>query len=114
VASYLKQEDKEHRLGWKVTFSGLDAVHVGVPAEVLAVAVDGKGQPLAAAQVSLQLKRVAVAGDTHEYDFTAIRDGQYRLQLTLAAPGLWDARVIVRHGNDKYELQRILDVRQSG
>jgi nitrogen fixation protein FixH len=110
--STLAQERRNRALGWTVeAVLGPRAAHGGRRVSIRMR--DAAGGPLAAARVELTAIHNALA--THPVHAVSLTDaaGESRLDAPLEHSGLWELRLVVTHGADRYtaDLRRDTDLR---
>lgn len=87
----------QQALGWKVALTE-------TAGELEVQAVDGAGNPLILDEVSAQLTRPTGQADDNAMAFTADADGAvWRSVRALPANGVWDVRLTLVQGTDRYQ-----------
>lgn len=110
INQYLASSEKQDKLGWKVSVSGLEKVNPGGQTDVALTAVGPDGQPLRGATVAMALVRPGMPKPDQILDFTETDAGVYRARFTVAQAGAWLAAIRLQHAKDRYEVQQQLDV----
>jgi nitrogen fixation protein FixH len=70
---------------------------------------DGAGAALGGAAVMVEARHVAHAEEVVASILTAAPDSNYAAPLLLPRPGLWELRVVVTRGSDRYSTQLRFD-----
>jgi nitrogen fixation protein FixH len=110
VNQYLASSDKQNRLGWEISMSGLEHPTQDRPATVTVTAHAADRQPLSGAAVALALLRPGLAQAEAVVELAEADAGVYRGRLNVALPGLWVAAVRLERGGERYELQQHIEV----
>lgn len=110
VNQYLASTDKQNKLGWSVSLSGLEHPTVGHETAATVTAHGADGKPLRDTSVVLALVRPGLAQPEQMVELAETDPGIYRGRLLVSLPGLWVAAVRLQRGNDRFELQQHLEV----
>lgn len=103
---HLQRIEQQRNLGWKLTFTGLDALKKNVPSEVVLKVSDKDGQPLGDAKIFLSLWRMANSADDRRLQLVDQGQGKYATRLELASAGKWIAEIFIERGQDSYLMQQ--------
>lgn len=110
INQFMKNAEKQRRLGWEVTIAGLDGVRQGGTPGVSVNALDGSAQPLRGASVQLAIVRPGLTEPEQLVDLVETDPGVYRGQVAMTLPGKWVAAVQLQRGEDRFEMQQQLEV----
>lgn len=110
VSQFMASTDKQNRLGWQVSVSGLEHLVHGGQANIALNASEADGRPLRGATVVLAMLRPGLAQPEQIISLVETDAGIYRGQLSLTLPGLWVAVVRLQRANDRYEMQQHVEV----
>lgn len=110
INQFMKNAEKQRRLGWEVVLIGLDGVRQGDVAGVSVNARDSNSQPLRGATVKLAVVRPGLTEPEQIMDLVETDPGAYRGQVTMMLPGKWVAAVQLQRGEDRFEMQQQLEV----
>lgn len=110
INQFMRTAEKQRRLGWEVEISGLDEIMLGRQLTVSVSAQEAKGQPLRGATVKIAIVRPGLAQPEQLADLIETDPGVYRGQLTMDLPGMWVAAVQLKRDDDRFELQRNIEV----
>lgn len=110
INQFMKAAENQRRLGWEVTIAGLDEIARGRPLAVSVTAHEAREQPLRGATVKLAIVRPGLAQPEQLADLLETAPGVYRGELTLNLPGMWVAAVQLQRDDDRFELQRHIEV----
>lgn len=105
---HLQQLERQRDLDWQVTLLGFDALQAGRPGQVEVAVLDAEGQPLAQAQASLVLWRMANSRDDRVIALEETMPGTYAASVDLPDAGRWLARLHIERGQDHYQKQQQL------
>ena len=110
VGQYQKTQHKQAQLGWQVTLTGLDQLHVSDSSMLIVRASDKHQRPITGAQVKLSLLRPAQSQNDRTIRLEAKGAGVYQANISMDEPGLWIAALRVEKDQDKYESQHTITV----
>lgn len=110
VGQYQKTQHKQAQLGWQVTLTGLDQLHVSDNSMLIVRASDKHQRPITGAQVKLSLLRPAQSQNDRTIRLEAKGAGVYQANISMDEPGLWIAALRVEKDQDKYESQHTITV----
>lgn len=110
INQFMKNAEKQRRLGWEVSISGLEGLGHGSRPTVSVIAHDANAQPLQGAKVELAIARPGLAQTEQLIELVETDPGVYRGQLLLKLPGKWVAAVQIQRGGDRFELQQHIEV----
>jgi nitrogen fixation protein FixH len=96
----LEARAKQDALGWTSRFA-LDSQGDGTQRLLLDVA-DQAGAPIAGATVDVTLVRPVERGHDRGVALSERGAGRYAGTVALALPGLWEARIVVQRGADRF------------
>ena len=113
INQFLAQTDRQRRLGWTVTVSGLENPALGQTAAVAVKVLGPDGHPLRGALAGLALLRPGQARAVQTAPLTETDPGVYRGNLSLAEGGHWVAAVRLQLGKDRYESDQTLEIPQN-
>lgn len=108
VGAYRSQNERERKLGWKVTVKGVVGMQADVRREIIATVLDRDLKPLHG-EVRLLLGHPGEARK-QEVPLTEVEAGRYRTELTLPAAGNWSIGLRIKAGNDVLESEQVVDV----
>ncbi len=106
ISQHLKQQQKQHELGWNVDVQGLNALALNTVTPVEVRLRDAAGLPIADAQLRLVLTRPAQRDADIIADFSSIAPGLYRAELRLDAPGQWHSLLQIKRGDTSLDLEQ--------
>ncbi len=106
---HLNQLAKQQALGWAVDTSALNNLRPGQPNSISLRLVDKQGKAISAAQVTLELWRIADSRDDLRLDLAETSAGQYQAQWTPQA-GRWMSLLSIQRGDDRYSLKASLNI----
>lgn len=110
ISQYMASTDKQNRLGWQVSISGLEHPITGGEANIALNAREADGRPLSGATVALAMLRPGLAQPEQMVSLVETDAGVYRGQLPMTLPGLWVAVIRLQRANDRYETQQHVEV----
>ena len=110
VGQYQKAQHEQGQLGWQVTLTGLDRLHVHDPSILIVHASDKYQQPITGAQVNVSLLRPAQSQNDRKIHLEDKGAGVYQANISMDEPGLWIAVLRVEKDQDKYESQHTITV----
>lgn len=110
INQFLASTDKQNKLGWRVSLTGLEKVTQGHQTEVAVTVSDSTGQPLRGAVAAMALVRPGTAQPEQVLDLVETEHGVYRAWMTVPQPGLWLAAIRLQRAKDRYEAQQHLEV----
>lgn len=97
----IRAEERQEALRWRSELA------ISAPstdrAQVDFRLTDADGKPLDGAEVVLWLVRPTQAGKDQRAELKALSGGRYSAELTLPAPGLWEARVSATANGQNYQ-----------
>jgi nitrogen fixation protein FixH len=106
----LAQRARNTELGWRVTPS-VSPLQAGRAADLRIELSDSVVAPIAGASVVVRAAHVARARDLVEVTLEPRAPGEYAAQVPIARAGLWELRIDVHRGADRFTATRRLDVR---
>lgn len=92
--------------GWQATlgWTALD----GTSGEIAVILRNKSGDPISGAGVAVELRRPTQASLDRLVPLVARGDGRYAARETLPAAGNWDARLVIRNGDDSHiQMERL-------
>ena len=98
-------------LGWTLNLDHPEDIYLQRPELVRLSIVDRVGQPLENARVTVQAYRPADADADFHARMEEIGPGLYQARMTFALKGLWDLKVNVERGEDRYDISQRLFVK---
>ncbi len=104
------RQERQASLRWQTRLNIADVARVGEPFSVMFYVDDAKGLPLSDAQVQLHAYRPSDADADQYLTLEPIAAGAYQGQLSLTLVGVWELRIAVHYGDDRYELVRRIRV----
>jgi len=104
--NFRKRLEARNRLGWDIRLNTPETVVAGQAANYGVSLVDSAGMALRDAQVTLEAYRPSDASMDIRAQMEPVTDGIYQARLVLPLKGIWDMKVIVRHGEDELEIAR--------
>lgn len=110
ISQFMKSAEKQRRLGWNVTISGLEGLKQGSQASVSVAAHDASALPLRGASVKLAIVRPGLATPEQLSELVETDPGIYRGQVTMTLPGVWIAALQLQRGDERYEQQQHIKV----
>lgn len=87
-------------LGWQVEFSA--QLESGRHGQLTASLRDRNGRPLEGASVAAHFMRPTSEGHDFTLNLAALGDGRYAAAFELPLPGLWDVRLEVLQGDQRW------------
>lgn len=108
IASHLKQQQHQSRLGWQIEVQGLRELQLGAPGQVMVHALDRSGAPLADAKVVVALLRPARETPIKLIDAAISEPGLFVAQVTVDEPGEWVVALRVMQAQEVFEIQERL------
>ena len=108
----LAQRARNAELGWRL-LATLSTVERGHGADLRVALSDSAIAPIVGATVVVRAVHVARANDPVEVTLRAAEAGQYSALVPIERPGLWELRIDVHHGADRFTALRRLDVRSA-
>lgn len=110
INQFMSAAEKQRRLGWSVTLSGLDGLRQGSRPAVSVTARDAAAQSLQGAMARLAIIRPGLSRPEQVSDLVETDPGVYRGQLAPVLPGTWVVAVQLRRGDERFEMQRHIEV----
>ena len=110
ISQFMKNAEKQHKLGWEVTIAGLDQLKQGDSFTVSVTALDANAQPLQGASVRMAVARPGLTQPEQLADLLETDPGVYRGQMTITLPGMWVAALQLQRDSDRFELQQHIEV----
>ena len=110
INQFMKTAEKQRRLGWEVTIAGLDEIAQGHQLTVSVTAHEPGEQPLRGATVKIAIVRPGLTQPEQLVDLVETDPGVYRGELTMNLPGKWVAAVQLQRDDDRFEMQRHIEV----
>jgi len=104
--NFHKRLEARNRLGWDIRLNTPETVVAGEAANYSVSLVDSAGIALREAEVILQAYRPSDSSADIRAPMEIVTDGIYQTRLTLPLKGIWDLKVVVRHGEDELEIAR--------
>lgn len=107
---HLAQLERQQALGWQVR-KGWVGRAAARRASVFQVQVtDREGRPVTRARVEGRFLRPSDSRLDQSFAMREVDPGLYRATLTLPEPGIWHLVLIIRRGEDRYELRAATSV----
>ncbi|MDP2961825.1 MAG: FixH family protein [Sulfurimicrobium sp.] len=111
INQFMKNAEKQRRLGWEVEISGLDDLsQQSHPTTLSVTAREAQTRPLQGATVKLIVTRPGLAQPEQQTTLLETDPGVYRGQVTLSLPGMWVVAVQLERGEDRFEMQQKIQV----
>ncbi|MFH1495928.1 MAG: FixH family protein [Pseudomonadota bacterium] len=110
ISQFMKNAEKQHKLGWAVTITGLDKLRQGGGSTVSVTVLDVKSQPLKDATVKIAIARPGLTRPEQLAELLETNPGVYRGELTINLPGMWVAALQVQRDSDRFEQQQHVEV----
>ncbi len=107
--STMAQERRNRALAWQVQ-AGLPAIGAARATELTVRVLDGAGAPVSGASVHVEAMAVSHADSGFVATLGEGASGAYSAPVALRQPGLWEVRVRVVRGDDRYTANVRLDV----
>ena len=111
--AHMAQLERQKRLGWKIRKGWLGKPVAGQPSRFKLVIEGPDGKRVTGATIEGQFLRPG----NHRLDtsFTMAEDSEdgYVADLALPAPGRWNVVIVIRRGDDRYELKGSTSVNES-
>lgn len=108
----LAQRARNAELGWQL-LATLSTGERGRGADLRVTLSDSSIAPILGATVVVRAVHVARANDPIEVTLRAAEAGQYSARVPIERPGLWELRIDVHHGDDRFTALKRLDVRSA-
>jgi nitrogen fixation protein FixH len=108
----LAQRALNVRLGWRLSTS-LSTIDPGRGANLRIALHDSAARPIAGASMSVRAVHVARAGHPVDVPMRPTTGGDYEGLVPLERAGLWELRVEVVHGNERFTSVERLDAQPS-
>lgn len=105
-----KRMEARNRLGWDINVQTPADVVLGKSTTFNVNIVDKVGMPLDDAEVTLQAYRPSDASADMSAKMDFVSHGIYEARLALPLKGIWDLKVMVRHGEDELDISRRINV----
>jgi len=105
---HLEQLQQQQALGWQLKLLGIDELSPGVSQRIAARILDGQGQAITQAEVTLNFWRMANSRDDKVYSLKEQAVGEYAADVILPDSGRWVAEVLVKQGDKRYRKQESL------
>lgn len=106
ISQHLKQQQKQHELGWSVDVQGLSKVALNTASPIEVRIQDSAGLPVSEAQLRLVLTRPAQREADVIAEFAPVAPGLYRTELRLTAPGQWHSLLQIKRGDASLDLEQ--------
>lgn len=106
ISQHLKQQQKQHELGWQVSVEGLAELSLNQTAPITVRLRDSAGLPVNDAQLKLILTRPAQREPDIVIDLPPTGPGIYRGELTLNSPGQWHSLLQISRGETGLALEQ--------
>ena len=103
--AYLRQVEAQEARGWQVRKGWQHKPKVGESAVFIVAVSDRDGAPVSGATVSGRFLRTSNSRDDFAFAMDEAAPGEYRVQLTMPLPGLWELVLQVRRGDDLHEVR---------
>lgn len=110
ISQFMKNADKQQKLGWVVSVSGLDGLRQNNSSKVSVTVLDPQGQPIKQASVMVAVARPGLVNPEQTVDLVETDPGIYRGQVTMILPGRWVAAVQILREAERFELQQHIEV----
>lgn len=110
INQHMASTDKQNRLGWKVTVTGMDRLAHGGETGITLIAREKDDRPLRGATVAMAMMRPGLTQPEMMVALVETDAGVYRGSLSLTLPGLWVAVIRMQRANDRYEMQQHVEV----
>ena len=104
----MAQRRRNAALGWRVVASA-SPVRAGYGSD-LRIALNDAARPIDGAGVTVRAVHLARAGEPVDITLTARDVGGYEARVPIERAGLWELRIEVRRGADRFTATERLDV----
>ena len=104
----LAQRARNRALGWKLA-AHLSPIETGRGADLRIALTDSVVRPIAGASVVVTAMHVARAGHPVEITMVASGPGEYEARVPIERAGLWELRIDVHRGVDRFTATERLD-----
>ncbi|HZI28192.1 MAG TPA: FixH family protein [Gemmatimonadaceae bacterium] len=104
----MAQRRRNDALGWRVVASA-SPIRGGYGSD-LRIALNSAARPIDGAVVTVRALHLARAGEPVDITLTASDAGAYEARVPLERAGLWELRIVVRRGTDRFTAIERLDV----
>jgi nitrogen fixation protein FixH len=104
----MAQRRRNDALGWRVVASA-SPIRSGYGSD-LRIALNSAARPIDGAVVTVRAVHLARAGEPVDVRLTTIAAGAYEARVPLERAGLWELRIDVRRGTDRFTAIERLDV----
>ena len=108
----MAQRARNVSLGWKLAAS-LSPIQAGRGSDLRIALSDSEVRPINGASVVVKVVHVARANDPVEVSLVAGAPGQYEARVPLERAGLWELRIDVHRGPDRFTATERFDVRSA-
>jgi nitrogen fixation protein FixH len=106
----LAQRARNTELGWRLT-SSVSPIQVGRGADLRIALSDAVVAPIAGASVTVRAVHVGRARDPVDITLEPGAPGEYAALVPIERAGLWELRIDVHRGADRFTATKRLDVR---
>jgi nitrogen fixation protein FixH len=103
--AYLRQVEIQRARGWQVRKGWQHKPMVGESAAFIVAVSDRDGAPVSGATVNGRFLRTSNSRDDFAFTMDEAAPGEYRVQLAMPLPGLWELVLQVRRGDDVHEVR---------
>jgi nitrogen fixation protein FixH len=110
INQFLANSDKQQKLGWDVSVTGMEKIVQGHRSSVTLTARGADAQPLRGAVAAMALLRPGMAQPEQILDLAEAEPGVYRADIAVAQSGLWLVAIRVQRAGDRFEMQQELDI----
>jgi nitrogen fixation protein FixH len=107
----MAQRRRNDALGWRVVASA-SPIRGGYGSD-LRIALNSAARPIDGAVVTVRAVHLARAGEPVDITLAASEAGAYEARVPLERAGLWELRIDVRRGTDRFTAIERLDVRSA-
>ena len=108
----MAQRARNRALGWRLATT-LSPIEAGRGADLRIALTDSVVSPIADASVVVTAVHVARAGHPVELTLAQRAPGEYEVRVPIERPGLWELRIVVHRGADRFTATERLDARST-
>lgn len=112
--AYLRQVAEQEARGWQVRKGWRRVPVVGEQAAFIVAVVDRDGVPVGGASVEGRFLRISNSREDMAFEMTEVAAGEYRTELVMPLPGLWQLVLQIRRDGELHEVRAETSVATPG